>query len=260
MTTIWAILPAAGIGRRMGSNTPKQYLSLPQVSSAGDAGAEKAVISHTIERLLDVSVIEKLVVVLHPDDRQWPGLAMTDEQRITTCVGGDERYQSVLNGLEAISVEAQADDWVLVHDAVRPCVRSEDIERLIDTLAENSVGGLLGSSVNNTVKRVDSEGRVVATVDRSELWNALTPQMFRFGLLHEAIQDLVAKGETVTDESAAMERMGHAPKMVEGSRDNIKITHQDDLILAATILQSQSSCSKDEKGSWSQSSKMEKHC
>ena len=164
---------------------------------------------------------------------------------IITVIGGDERYQSVLNGLGALIDLAQADDWVLVHDAVRPCVRAADIERLVEKLAEgndpNSIGGLLGSEVDNTLKRVDENLTVVKTVDRALYWNALTPQMFRFSPLKQAIEAVVASGEQVTDEAAAMESAGHRPIMVPGNKDNIKVTREADLILAAQILEAQHS-------------------
>ena len=242
--TIWAILPAAGIGRRMGSNTPKQYLPLPELTAGVDAVADaKPVIRHTLERLLAVSAITKVVVVLHPQDEHWHllGMERENDSRVSTCIGGDERYQSVLNGLNHIFTEAKSEDWVLVHDAVRPCVRVEDIQKLIDSLDKHDVGGLIGSSIDNTLKQIDSGDNIVATIARSSYRNALTPQMFRFEMLRNAIEDLISNSETVTDESAAMERMGHTPLMVMGNKDNIKITHESDLILAAAILQSQES-------------------
>lgn len=243
--TIWAILPAAGIGRRMGSTTPKQYLVVN--------GAP--VISCALQRLTAVTAIEKIVVVLHPDDGHWQQLNLTStadsnnkpgaeftshsDERICCTVGGDERYQSVLNGLDYIRSEAKADDWVLVHDAVRPCIRSADIEKLISELQSHAVGGLLGTPVDNTLKQVDSDGGVIATVDRRNLWNALTPQMFRYEILRDAIQRVVTEHAQVTDEASAIERLGHKPKMVTGHKDNIKITHEADLALASNILKSQ---------------------
>jgi 2-C-methyl-D-erythritol 4-phosphate cytidylyltransferase len=196
-----------------------------------------------------VSAIQKIVVVIHPEDAHWSQLEASIQtefkDRIITVIGGDERYQSVLNGLGALTDLAQADDWVLVHDAVRPCVRTADIERLIEKLAEgaypDSIGGLLGSEVDNTLKRVDENLTVVKTVDRALYWNALTPQMFRFSLLKQAIEAVVASGEQVTDEAAAMESAGHRPIMVPGNKDNIKVTREADLILATQILEAQRS-------------------
>lgn len=233
--TIWAVLPAAGVGRRMGSTTPKQYLSID--------GAP--ILLHALRRLSSVDKIQKIVVVIHPQDSYWAELegSISEEfqDRIVTVRGGDERYQSVLNGLSAMAEFAGEDDWVMVHDAVRPCVRTADIEKLIQELAQHPVGGLLGSPVDNTLKRVDGELAVVETVDRESYWNALTPQMFRYGQLRKAIEAIVASGEQVTDEAAAMECAGHRPIMVAGSKDNIKITVDADLVLAGQILKNQAS-------------------
>jgi 2-C-methyl-D-erythritol 4-phosphate cytidylyltransferase len=231
--TIWAVLPAAGIGRRMGSSIPKQYLPLEG----------SPVILHALRRLAAVAAIEKIVVVVHPEDDRWSEIAAQaateTSDRIITVMGGDERYQSVLNGLTALADIADEDDWVLVHDAVRPCVRTADIEKLIDQVSRHASGGLLGSAVDNTLKRVDDQHNVIETVNRESYWNALTPQMFRYGLLMKSIAAVVASSKSVTDEAAAMETAGFKPIMVAGSKDNIKITHQADLLLAVQILQNQ---------------------
>ena len=233
--TIWAVLPAAGIGRRMGSSIPKQYLSID--------GAP--LILHSLRRLSAVKKIEKIVVVIHPEDSRWAELEKSIKEefgnRIITVMGGGERYQSVLNGLTALTEFAGKDDWVLVHDAVRPCVRTSDIENLIQKVSLHSIGGLLGSPVDNTLKRVDKELTMIETVDRESYWNALTPQMFRFALLKESIQTVVVSGEQVTDEAAAMEVAGFKPIMIAGSKDNIKITVESDLLLASQILKNQAS-------------------
>ncbi|PCJ26451.1 MAG: 2-C-methyl-D-erythritol 4-phosphate cytidylyltransferase [SAR86 cluster bacterium] len=227
--TIWAILPAAGIGRRMGSAVPKQYLPLNGVP----------VITHSLQRLHAVQSIQKIVVVLHPEDSRWAALAPDQNSRISCALGGDERYQSVLNGLEHLASEAADNDWVLVHDAVRPCVRTGDIEKLITELSGDAVGGLLGSPVDNTLKQVDDGLCITRTVDRRNLWNALTPQMFRYSILKDAINRVVFDGTQITDEASAVELLGHKPRIIEGSKDNIKITHADDLVLASKILESQ---------------------
>ena len=233
--TIWAVLPAAGIGRRMGSSIPKQYLSID--------GAP--LILHSLRRLSAVKKIKKIVVVIHPEDSRWAELEKSIKEefgnRIITVMGGGERYQSVLNGLTALTEFAGKDDWVLVHDAVRPCVRTSDIENLIQKVSLHSIGGLLGSPVDNTLKRVDKELTVIETVDRESYWNALTPQMFRFALLKESIQTVVVSGEQVTDEAAAMEVAGFKPIMIAGHKDNIKITVEADLVLASQILKNQAS-------------------
>lgn len=231
--TIWAVLPAAGIGRRMGSDIPKQYLAIDGVP----------ILLHSLRRLSAVKEIGKIVVVIHPEDSRWAALegsiSAEFEGRILTVMGGDERYQSVLNGLTAMIEFAAEDDWVLVHDAVRPCVRTCDIENLIQKVSEKSVGGLLGSPVDNTLKRVDKHLAVIETADRESYWNALTPQMFRFAQLKQSIEAVVASGEQVTDEAAAMEVAGFKPIMVAGNKDNIKITVDADLVLASQILKNQ---------------------
>ena len=231
--TIWAILPAAGIGRRMGSVTPKQYLPLNGLP----------VIAHALQKLASIDDIRRIVVVLHPQDEHFSSLNLSDivksGNKITTAVGGDERFQSVLNGLLALRDQAASADWVLVHDAVRPCVRISDIHLLLDTLSNHAVGGLLGVPLEDTLKRVNTEAQVVETVDRSQYWRAQTPQMFRYGLLMDALEKLLAAGEQATDEAGAVERTGVQPQMVAGHKDNIKITESADLAMASTILQAQ---------------------
>jgi 2-C-methyl-D-erythritol 4-phosphate cytidylyltransferase len=233
--TIWAVLPAAGIGRRMGSTIPKQYLTIDGVP----------LIMHSLRRLSAVSEVQKIIVVIHPEDNRWAKLqeSVVEEfdSRIITVMGGDERYQSVLNGLTALTELAANDDWVLVHDAVRPCVRTSDIENLISKVSLHPVGGLLGSAVDNTLKKVATDLTVIETVNRDSYWNALTPQMFRFAQLKASIQAVVVSGEQVTDEAAAMEVAGFKPIIVAGSKDNIKITVESDLLLASRILKNQAS-------------------
>ena len=233
--TIWAILPAAGIGRRMGSTIPKQYLTIDGVP----------LILHSLRRLSAVSEIQKIIVVIHPEDNRWAKLQESIveefENRIITVMGGDERYQSVLNGLTAVTELAASDDWVLVHDAVRPCIRTSDIENLISKVSLHPVGGLLGSAVDNTLKKVGADLSVIETVDRESYWNALTPQMFRFAALKESIEAVVASGEQVTDEAAAMEVAGFKPIMIAGHKYNIKITVESDLVWASQILKNQAS-------------------
>lgn len=220
----WAVVPAAGAGRRMGTDLPKQYLAL----------GSQTVLEHALDALLGCPELAGIVVVVAADDSRWPQLqARYSEQPVTSTSGGSERCHSVLNGLAALAgFSAADDDWVLVHDAARPCVRVTDIRQLIGTLAGHPHGGLLGVPVADTMKRVNSELQVTGTVERAGLWHALTPQMFRIGLLRQALQSAINDRELVTDEAAAMERAGHAPRMVQGQRDNIKITLPSDLALA----------------------------
>lgn len=227
--TIWALLPAAGIGRRMGSVVPKQYLDLN--------GAP--VIAHSLRKLASIAAIRQIVVILHPDDTRFAQLGLTAAERIVTVPGGDERFHSVLQGLEYLSPVAAADDWVLVHDAVRPCVRAADINNLINQLVQHAVGGLLGVPVDDTLKLVDDKTAIEQTVDRSRYWQAQTPQMFRYGLLVTALRQLKAHSRHATDEAGAIEQLGLRPQMVAGHKDNIKITHATDLMMASTIMQAQ---------------------
>ncbi len=227
----WAVIPAAGVGRRMGSAIPKQYLDL----------AGRPVIDHTLERLLLHPRIDGAVVALGAEDGWWPDSAFADHPDLQRVTGGAERCHSVLNALDALTARGAADDWVLVHDAARPCIRRWDIDKLMDTISDHPAGGLLGVPVRDTMKRTDARGGVVATVDRSHLWHAFTPQMFRLGMLRKALHGAIAAGVAVTDEASAMEWAGHRPQMVEGHDDNIKITRAADLSLAAFYLQSQSS-------------------
>ncbi len=224
----WALIPAAGVGKRMGSSIPKQYLPL----------AGRPVIAHALATLLDHPRIAGAVVAIGAEDEWWPTVAaeLTAIKPLWVITGGAERCHSVTNGLEALRERVDPADWVLVHDAARPCLRCEDLDRLLAKLAGDPVGGLLAVPVRDTLKQVDAAGRVAATVDRSRLWHALTPQMFRLGMLREALGAALRRGLLVTDEAAAMEAAGFAPRLVEGRADNLKITQPEDLALAEFYL------------------------
>jgi len=225
----WAIVPAAGTGRRMGAETPKQYLQL----------GERTVLEHTLDTLLSCQRLTGIVLVLSPEDAHWTGISQRySGAPLETVTGGAERCHSVLNALSRLTARSAGEDWVLVHDAARPCVRRDDIEQLISTLEVGSDGGLLGVPAADTMKRLDAGMRISGTVDRTGLWHAYTPQMFRAGALRAALQQAVADGQSVTDEANAMELAGYRPRMVQGARDNIKITVPSDLPLAAFYLQS----------------------
>ena len=215
----------------MSAALPKQYL---------DIGG-KTVIEYTLDALLSCPRIAAVTVIIAPQDDHWPAIqARLHDRPLHTVTGGAERAHSVLNGLDYLAGIAHAEDWVLVHDAARPCLRRSDIDTLIDTLGEDATGGLLGMPVADTMKQVDADARIERTVAREGLWHALTPQMFRLGALRAALARAVADGRLVTDEAAAMELAGHRPRMVQGQRDNIKITRPADLELAAFYLQSRS--------------------
>lgn len=225
----WAVLPAAGVGRRMGSAIPKQYLEL----------AGRTVIEHTLDVFVADTRIRGVVIALDPADGYWGATAYAEHPKVMRADGGAERCHSVLNALSALAERAHAEDWVLVHDAARPCLRAADLDRLIETLSDDPVGGLLGVPVRDTMKRVRAAERIDATLDRAALWHAFTPQMFRLGALHAALSDALAADHLVTDDAAAMERMGQDPRLIEGHSDNIKITRAEDLPLARFYLEQQ---------------------
>lgn len=224
----FAVVPAAGSGKRMGAAVPKQYLEL----------LGRPVLQHTLERLLAVAAVERVVVALAADDPRWPDLPAASDPRVMTTIGGAERADSVLAGLRALAAEARPDDWVMVHDAARPCLRPDDVEKLLAELEGDPVGGILALPSVDTLKEV--EGRdIVATVDRSRIWRALTPQLFRYRLLTEALERALTAGATITDEASAVEWVGRRPKIVEGHPGNIKITRPEDLPLAEFYLRQQ---------------------
>lgn len=233
MPQYWLVIPAAGVGKRMQTadteQIPKQYLEI----------RGKTIIELTLERLDHFDELAGTVVVLGEQDDWWPKLDITMKHPLSTTVGGEERAHSVYNGLEALSGKAADDDWVLVHDAVRPCVSLQDISNLIDKLKDDEVGGLLAAPVTKTLKKVGPDSRVEATVPREDYWLAATPQMFRYGLLKQALETALESTGTVTDEAHAMEIAGHHVIVVPGSADNIKITHPEDLFMAAQILHKQ---------------------
>ena len=213
----------------MAAEIPKQYLRL----------RGRPIIEHTLSRLCGHPRIGAVVVALATDDRWWGEVTIESDVPVLRVDGGTERCHSVVNGLMALKERAQPRDWVLVHDAVRPCVRPADIERLMSTLADHPVGGLLGLRVRDTMKRADSNGTVQETVSRDGLWHALTPQMFRLSRLAEALDVCIQKGVLVTDEAQAIELAGGSPRMVEGHEDNIKITRPQDMALAELFIASQ---------------------
>jgi 2-C-methyl-D-erythritol 4-phosphate cytidylyltransferase len=214
----------------MGSEIPKQYLTL----------CGRPVIEHSLQRLFFHPRIESIVLALSREDEWWPSTSFSSDPRVLVAPGGEERSHSVLNALELLEDRADPQDWVLVHDAARPCLRPEDLDLLIETLQRDEVGGLLGVPVHDTMKRVDSSGLVQTTVPREHLWHAYTPQMFRLGQLRHALSEALQRGLQVTDDASAMELLGHRPRMVRGHGDNIKITRPADLALAEYYLTAQS--------------------
>lgn len=222
----WVVLPAAGSARRMGATVPKQYLPL----------AGRTVIEWSLAPFLAHPRVAGIVVVLAERDEHWARTVLAGHSKIMTTSGGAERMDSVLAGLEILHGQAAPDDWVLVHDAARPCLATADLERLLGELNDDSVGGLLAAPVVDTLKRADDSGRVTQTVARDKLWRALTPQMFRRDMLERALRSALAQGVPVTDESQAVEALGLQPRLVAGDADNLKITLPEDLPRAERIL------------------------
>ena len=227
--SFYALIPAAGSGSRMGGSIEKQYMPLNSVP----------MIAHAMMVLAREPRLSKIFVVLSPTDKRWNNYEWQGwEERIEVLrCGGATRAETVLNGLDAISKTCAADDWVLVHDAARPCLPGETLSKLLDEVADDPVGGLLAVPVADTLKRaaadMESGARVEATVPRAGLWQAQTPQMFRHGKLSEALR---AAGNDMTDEASAIEQLGLQPRLVESDSRNLKVTYPQDLELAAMIL------------------------
>lgn len=222
----WAIIPAAGRGARFGAEIPKQYLTL----------AGRPLIEHSLRAVLANEAVDGVMVALAADDPYWPGWREMDGRPVYTCLGGGERADSVLAALRALPATVSDEQWVLVHDAARPCLRRVDLARLLQVGRIDPVGALLAAPVRDTLKRADHLGRSIATEPRECLWRALTPQLFRRGGLTRALEAALKAGVRVTDEAMAIERLGLKPVLVEGSEDNLKVTTPADLRLAEFIL------------------------
>lgn len=225
----WVIVPAAGIGTRMRAELPKQYLTLNG----------KTLLEHTLERLLQLPGLAGLVLALSPRDSYWEQLPLSRDPRISVVDGGSERSRSVLNALNYLTLQAKADDWVLVHDAARPCITVGAMTNLCRHTREHAVGGILAVPVGDTLKQVDHTGLVLTTRDREGLWQAQTPQLFRYQLLHQCLARALGQSENITDEASALELAGYRPLVVEGRTDNLKVTRPEDLALAEMIVQRQ---------------------
>jgi 2-C-methyl-D-erythritol 4-phosphate cytidylyltransferase len=225
----WAIVPAAGIGARMCAAKPKQYLPL----------AGKTIIEQTLERLLQLPFLTGIVVAIASDDDYWPELNISRHPKIHRVTGGAERADSVLSALNFLQGKLGEQDWVMVHDAARPCVELASIEILCAQLGEDPVGGILALPVTDTVKKVGADNAIECTIDRRVLWQAQTPQLFRFQLLRDCLSQTLARNENITDEASAVELCGFTAKVVESTGDNIKVTRPGDLALAEFILHKQ---------------------
>ncbi len=227
--SVWAVVPAAGIGSRMQADRPKQYLDLNG----------KMVLQRTLQGLVEHSCIEGIVVAIADNDPWWAQILVDTTKPIHVAIGGKERAASVYNALIALANIADDNPWVMVHDAARPCLRHSDIDQMLTRLSDHSVGGILGIPVTDTVKRTNEKGDIIETVERQGLWRASTPQMFRLNTLKEALLYAKKQQLVVTDEASAIEFMGLQAMMIEGHADNIKITLPQDLDLAGLFLKQQ---------------------
>lgn len=231
----YLVIPAAGSGRRFASNVPKQYAAL----------GSSTVIEHALAPFEADPDCAGIVVAVSPDDGYWPAIAARRTRLVQTAEGGEQRAHSVRNALRVLSAQARGDDWVMVHDAARPCFTPADLDLLKRELAAHPVGGLLATPLADTLKRaLEPDSKVThvdATIDRTGLWRAATPQVFRVGVLLRALEDALAAGRIPTDEAQAIEWSGQRPMLVAGRADNLKVTTAGDLDLAAAILISRSS-------------------
>lgn len=223
---LWAVVPAAGRGTRFGAEVPKQYLDV----------AGRPLIAYTLDVLLAHPSIAGVMVVLAADDDHWKDWASISGKPLLTCVGGAERADSVLAGLDALPESVRADEFVLVHDAARPNLSHDDLDRLLEAGMGDPVGAILAAPVRDTLKRAGDEGGIDRTEPRERLWRAFTPQLFRRMQLSRALAAAHAAGIAITDESMAMERQGLRPLLVEGREDNFKITTPADLARFEFIL------------------------
>lgn len=225
---LFAVVPAAGVGSRMQADRPKQYLKL----------LDKTIMEHTLHQLLSFTPIEKIILPISTEDEYWPEIPLKSDSRIITCNGGAERFGSVLNGLnKLLEIGAQKNDWVMVHDVARPCIQHHDLQKLLDSASEQ--GSILGAQVRDTMKRTNDKGEIITTVERDNLWHALTPQLAPIGVLKDAIEIAIKNGVNITDEASALEHVGLTPKMVAGEPSNIKVTRPEDLSLAEMYLSNQ---------------------
>ena len=225
----WLVVPAAGTGRRFGLELPKQYREIDG----------RCVLAHSLQAFADWGNLSGTVLAIDDGDRWFAGISEQLPLPVRTVTGGVERMHSVINAVQALQDNADAHDWVLVHDAVRPCLCADDLRRLTESTGDDGVGGLLATRVTDTLKKSQDENsqpRVVSTIDRQGLWQAMTPQVFPYGLLRSALEAAQEAGKLLSDEAAAMELAGHRPLLVEGRRDNIKVTRIADLTLAESIL------------------------
>lgn len=225
----WLVMPAAGTGRRFADALPKQYAPLN----------DRTVIEWALSSFLSDARCAGIAVALAAGDRWWPRIAER-LPAVTVATGGAHRSQSVRQALAVLSRHLSAEDWVLVHDAARPCLSPEDRDQLTARCSAHAVGGLLAAPLSDTLKQAAGDGTATQTIDRTGVWRALTPQMFRYGRLCAALDQALTVGRFPTDEAQALEWLGERPLLVEGSPANIKITQAQDLLVAAALLKARS--------------------
>ena len=228
---IWLVIPAAGSGSRMQVDQPKQYLQL----------CGKPIIENTLERFLELNFIQGIIVAISQGDQYWQENKISQNEKIRTVIGGKSRAESVLNALRDLyecSCKPES-MWVLVHDAARPCVTKNKIIELVYSSIQSNVGGILASVVTDTLKRVNGDGSISHTEDRSALWQAHTPQFFKLEQLFQSLTECLKAGIVITDEASAIEAKGGEVKVVADRRDNIKVTLPEDLAWAEYILNQQ---------------------
>ncbi|KAB0290600.1 2-C-methyl-D-erythritol 4-phosphate cytidylyltransferase [Vibrio fortis] len=221
---IVAVVPAAGVGSRMKADRPKQYLTINAIT----------ILEHTVNKLLSHPQVSKVVVAVSEGDPYFPELSLSQHPDVVRVKGGNERADSVLSALNYIQ-ESGLGDWVMVHDAARPCIQQGDIDKLIEAALSHPVGGILAAPVRDTMKR-GVDGAIDHTVERANLWHALTPQMFRTLPLQQALTEALEQGVSITDEASAFEWKGASPALVAGRSDNFKVTQPEDLALAEFYL------------------------
>ena len=231
---IWAIVPASGLGARMQGQVPKQYLPL----------CDKSILEHTLDRLLSFKDIVGVILVLRAEDQTWEGLNYKSQKPLIIATGGEERQDSVFNGLLKLFEIEAGDSYVMIHDAVRPLVSHQDLDKLIASAKQNTAGAILAVPVTDTLKRQDEDVNIAETVARDGLWRAFTPQLFKSDLLLQAYKYVRENRLQITDDAAAIEALGMRPSIVECSSLNIKITHPQDLDLATRILLKQQTQAK----------------
>ncbi|PCH85964.1 MAG: 2-C-methyl-D-erythritol 4-phosphate cytidylyltransferase [Piscirickettsiaceae bacterium] len=225
---VCCIVPAAGVGKRMQTDIPKQYLPFRSVT----------ILEHTLSRLLSCPFIKKIILVISKDDVYWPLSSYYGDSRVIQVEGGAERADSVFNGLVMAEELFGKESWALVHDAARPCVMASDVERLANKSASTHQGSILAAPIHDTIKQTLSTGSI-KTLDRTTLWRALTPQLFQINALKNALINAKQQGKLVTDEASAIEMNGGVVELVEGRTDNIKVTTLSDLSLANYFVEQQ---------------------